>query len=527
MITVNVLEHGVCSEDNRENVLYLRKLLDEYRDQGEVEILFPGGTYHFYPDYAVEKLLYISNHDEDTIKKIAFDLTGYKDAKIRGEKAVFIFHTDIIPFYIHKCEGVTVSGITIDYARPAYSEGTIRSVSAHHMELAIDKEKYPYVVNNGRIYFQGENYCHELINGWLEMDAKRMAPVYRIRDLSYNNEWSGSLHAEFTEKCDGVVDIQLKREDQSFPKESKAGNRVILRHHLRTHPAFYLTDSKDVVLKDVLLYHCEGMAVISQFTENIIIDHFDIKIHPQKKRIFTSTADGFHFVYCRGDIIIRECLVENQLDDPVNIHGIYGRIHKRISEREILVELVEGMQKGVKLGAAGDYFAMVNHNTMLKQSENKLEEIFVMNKDFQYMRFEDPIQGAQVGDVVENLNYIPDVLIENCIFRNNRARGLLLTSAGEVVVRNNEFSVPGAAILIEGDSNYWFESGATKHILVEANKFKNCSYVPQWGNAPIQISPSAKSYVEGKRYHKYLEIRNNEFWCYDKRLINAANIEEM
>lgn len=59
---------------------------------------------------------------------------------------------------------------------------------------------------------------------------------------------------------------------------------------------------------------------------------------------------------------------------------------------------------------------MVNHNTMLKQSENKLEEIFVMNKDFQYMRFEDPIQGAQVGDVVENLNYIPDVLIEKTVY---------------------------------------------------------------------------------------------------------------
>lgn len=110
MITVNVLEHGVCSEDNRENVLYLRKLLDEYRDQGEVEILFPGGTYHFYPDYAVEKLLYISNHDEDTIKKIAFDLTGYKDAKIRGEEAVFIFHTDIIPFTFTSVKGLLSAG---------------------------------------------------------------------------------------------------------------------------------------------------------------------------------------------------------------------------------------------------------------------------------------------------------------------------------------------------------------------------------------------------------------------------------
>ena len=93
--------------------------------------------------------------------------------------------------------------------------------------------------------------------------------------------------------------------------------------------------------------------------------------------------------------------------------------------------------------------------------------------------------------MVENKSYVPDVLIEGCIFRNNRARGLLLTSAGKVVVRNNRFQTPGAAVLIEGDSNYWFESGATRNILIEENEFDNCAYVSGWGMAPVQVSPSA------------------------------------
>ncbi|NCC44819.1 MAG: right-handed parallel beta-helix repeat-containing protein, partial [Clostridia bacterium] len=182
MRVVNVTEHGINPSDSRENVLLLRRILEENRDSDPMELYFPKGTYHFYPDYAVEKLLFISNHDEDTIKRIAFDLTGYQGIHIRGEQAEFIFHTDIIPFYLHQCSGVTISGITIDYERPAYSEGRIRKVSERYMELEIDKKEYPYIVQNGRIYFQGENFCNELVNGWLEMDAKRMAPVYKIKD---------------------------------------------------------------------------------------------------------------------------------------------------------------------------------------------------------------------------------------------------------------------------------------------------------------------------------------------------------
>lgn len=526
MRELNVKDYGIIPGDRRENTLRLRTLLDACREKGDVAIIFEEGVYHFYPDYAVEKLLYISNHDEDTIKKIAFDLTGVKNIVIKGQNTKFRFHTDIIPFYIHECENVCVEGIEIDFEREGFSEGTIIELEPKRMVLSIDKKKFPYEIINGRLYFRGEHFFNEMINGCLEMDGERRAPVYLGHDISFNRPYKWSYGALYKELSEGQVEVKLIG-DQEFLKTSKVGNRMILRHHMRTHPAFYVTYSKDTVLRDIKLYHCTGMAVITQFAENLTMERFDIRIHPERKNIFSITADGFHCIYTKGQILIKDCLIENQLDDPVNIHGIYGRIHKVISEREVLVELVEGMQKGVPLGKQGEYFGVIDNETMLDVSGGKLAEHYMLNRDYQYMKFEEPVEGLKEGFVVENKEYIPDVLVEGCTFQNNRARGLLLTSAGKVIVRNNTFRSAGAAILIEGDSNYWFESGATKNILLEKNRFIDCAYVTDWGEAPIQVSPSAKKYVDGKRYHKYLEIRDNDFYCFDDRLIAAENIEEI
>lgn len=526
MKQILVREYGILPEDRKENTWNLQKLLCKVRKEEDVEIVFERGTYHFYPDYAVEKLLYISNHDEDTIKKVAFDLSGMKKVSIVGNQTEFIFHTDIIPFHIDQSGDIKIEGIEIDYWRTGYSEGKIVEISEKKMLLEINREEYPYKVMHNRVYFEEEKGLSELYCGCLEMDAERNAPVYLGHDISFNRPYSSSYGAVFREAGENLLEIELT-EEQSFLKTSKAGNKLILRHHWRTHPCFYLTESKDVVLKDINIYHCTGMAVIVQFTENITLERVNVCLHPEKNRCFTATADGFHFVYAKGQIHIKDCLLENQLDDPVNIHGIYGRIHKVVSKTEVLVELVEGMQKGVKLGKSGDTFAVINNETMLECQRGKISALEMLNKDYMLITFEEEIEDLKPGFVVENKSYIPDVLIEGCTFRNNRARGLLLTSAGEVIVRRNQFFTPGAAVLVEGDSNYWFESGATTHILIEENELTDCAYVPDWGAAPIQVSPSAKVWEDGKRYHQCLEIKNNIFRCFDKRLVWASNLQTL
>lgn len=141
--------------------------------------------------------------------------------------------------------------------------------------------------------------------------------------------------------------------------------------------------------------------------------------------------------------------------------------------------------------------------------------------------FAEDMSHLRENMALENISRIPEILIENCIFRNNRARGLLLTTRGKTVVRKNLFQVPGSAIFVSGDCCDWFESGATEDILVEENIFDNCSYFPIWGKAPIQVEPSTRQTVKGEYYHQLLKVSRNIFYCFDERIISAYNLKNL
>jgi len=518
-------DFGVLPSAAPEMMLHLRNLLDFAKKTGSVDIEFETGTYHFYPDFAKEIMLCISNHDEDTIKRVAFDCTGFHDVTIHGNGSAFIFHTDILPVYLHNCKNVSLFGFSVDYARPSYSEGTIMKAEPQKVIFSVDKQQYPYMIKHHRLYFIGENFEHEIAM-WLEMDQIRYAPAVGKVDVGFNHLHYG-CSASFKERKEGIIEAEITDDAELFPPDMEAGNLLIIRHHPRSHPAFYVTDSEDIVCSDISIYHACGMGFIAQFTNNITLQNFNVTFHPARKRVFTAAADATHFVYCKGLIHIRDCLFENQLDDPVNIHGIYGRIKTVLSETGIIAELVHKQQKGVRLGLKGDQLGLLTPDTMKTYAVAEIDSIEMLNRDYCRITLCRPVQGMKLGDAVENLAYVPDVLIEDCTFRNNRARGLLLTSAGKVEVRNNIFRTPGAAVLIEADASNWFESGAAKDIIITENVFENCAYVKQWGKAPIQVSPQTAKVEEDFYFHKKLVITNNTFTCFDERLIYAANIEEI
>ncbi|MEG1367450.1 MAG: right-handed parallel beta-helix repeat-containing protein, partial [Oscillospiraceae bacterium] len=173
-----------------DNTLPLRRLLEEVQGSENIELLFGEGEYHFRPSYATELLLCIPNHDEDALKRIAFPLISCKNLSIKGNNTSFIFHADIIPFYLYACENVNITGISIDYAQPIYSEAVIISAAQKQMEIKIDKEKYPFIIKNKRLFFPREGRLQPLYR-WLEMDGERNAPVYKTLDLAFGEELNG------------------------------------------------------------------------------------------------------------------------------------------------------------------------------------------------------------------------------------------------------------------------------------------------------------------------------------------------
>ncbi|MEG1938849.1 MAG: hypothetical protein RR138_07165, partial [Akkermansia sp.] len=135
-----------------------------------------------------------------------------------------------------------------------------------------------------------------------------------------------------------------------------------------------------------------------------------------------------------------------------------------------------------------------------------------------------------VGDAVENGDYYPSVIFRGNTIRNNRARGSLFTTPKPVLVENNLFDhSSGSAILLAGDAQGWYESGACENVIIRKNKFiNNLTSRYQFTNAIISICPEVKQIdKQRKYYHRNILIVDNEFDTFNVPLISAISTEDL
>jgi hypothetical protein len=141
----------------------------------------------------------------------------------------------------------------------------------------------------------------------------------------------------------------------------------------------------------------------------------------------------------------------------------------------------------------------------------------VINRDLLAVHLADDLPpGIVPSTLVHNAGQTaPEVEITDCVFTGNRARGILLGSAGKTRVTGNIFHNPGAAILLEGDGKTWFEQAAVRDLIISGNRFEDCNF-GVWGNAVIEISsPHLDENGTGERCHRNITITGNTFVSFD------------
>jgi len=168
----------------------------------------------------------------------------------------------------------------------------------------------------------------------------------------------------------------------------------------------------------------------------------------------------------------------------------------------------------------------VSHETMMTYDTLKVENVYKYNDFLSLVSFTEPVPEAfEEKDVLADISVKPDVLIKGCTFGNNRARGLLIGSKGKVVIEDNHFHVPGAAILFEGDGNYWYEQSGVKDVTIRGNTFENCLYGSQgWGRAYIAVG-SGIPQRETSRYHSNITVEGNTFNTFDPRILSLYCVD--
>lgn len=490
--------------------------LEYCRATGARKLVFPHGEYHFLPALAMEKYAYISNNDHG-LKRFAFDLTGMTDFEIDGGGSDFVFHGYLCPFLVENAKNMEFRNFSIDYERTFHSEGFIEAAYRDSIDVRFT-EAYPYRIENGELVFTDAEGT--AIYPWvslLEFDPVKRESAYKAPE-----HWWGAEAVEATELSPGRV--RIRHESLA----ATVGNVMTFGTSHRLVPVFSVASSENLIFQNLDLYHGGGMGIIAQHSRDITVDSVKVTPRPGSGRVVSITCDATHFVNCSGEIRLVNCLFENQKDDATNIHGLYARIDKVLSDRELLVKMVHPQQFGIDFLFEGDEVEFVGSASLVAYAENKVSKVERVNQEYTRVTFRDELSDKiAVGDGVATLGEYPDVLVKNCVMRGNRARGILLGSRGRIVVEGNYFHSPGAAILLEGDCRFWYEQSGVRDLVVRNNVFDNCFY-GIWGTAVIQVGSGIdESEREHSRYNRNIVVENNTFRIFTPQILDIYSVDNL
>lgn len=475
-------------------------------------IIFPRGRYDFHPD-------------PDSEQTIAMALRGARNIVVDGGGSEFVFHGRMKVFHVEDCENVTLRNFSTDWDRPYISQGEFVAVTPQYVDLRIDRSQYPYVIEQGHIRFTGEGWSAGVVDSYMNIYDKAMGTIaYRTRDCHTGNIFNG----EAEQVAPDVVRFHGSILEREVPV--RPGQIITLYHGTYILTGIELCYSRNITLEDITLYHTLSNGVYGYRCENITLHRVSTTPRTEKGRVFSTVADASHFTCCRGRILIDGCAHAGQGDDFMNVRGTYSRIESFKDRRTALID-----GRGWTIGAT-DTLWVVDRETMRRDAELVVRRINKRNGGYE-VEFTDTVPAEVTeGMFLENKTWTPELVVRNCRFeKKNRARGMLVTTPRRVVIENNYFNTAGAAILIEGDLDHWFESGSHTDLTIRNNRFVNCCTSGcetgdrwEWGEAPITISPSFRpDSPDSPSYHRNITICDNTFECFDAPVLFARSVENL
>lgn len=480
----------------------IRLALEEALKYDNSTLVFPGGTLNIKDTYCFEKYQFISNNTQGK-KRIAIDIVDADGLTIEGNNTTLLFTGFISPFNVENSTNITISDLNIDFTHTFNSQGEIISVGKDCMELKFP-EGYNVDIQGGQLRIRDNNKITYPYGSLLEFDSQKREVAHYVHDYWL---WS-PLQAEKLDN--GNFKIFLK------DITGTVGNVMVFGAARRANPGFTFDECRSVLVKNVNLYHCGGMGFIVQRVRDIELNNVQVVPTPGSNRMISATADATHFINCGGYLRLIDCKFTNQKDDATNIHGWYAMTREKLADDRILVWYNYGMD----FIRPGMNMEIVNHKTMMTYAYRTVKEVRSINSEFAEITFTEALpEEIQIKDAIACDDQYPDVLIKGCHFANNRARGLLIGSRGEVIIEDNYFHIPGASVLFEGDGSYWYEQSGVRNVQIRNNVFDNCLYgCKTWGDAHIAYN-SRIAEQEQSRYHKNIVVENNTFRTFDPRIL--------
>ena len=495
-------------------------------------LLFENGEYDFYPDSANIREYYISNHDQDNPKHVAVVLEGLKNFRIAGRDhkdggACFMMNGRMLPIAMVGCENCTIENVQIDTRVPQITQVEVLENDIENGSITYRMAPYAnYRIVNGRLVTYGSNW--ELVPcAGIAFDGKTGHLVYNTSDI-----WVG---------VNDVVEVEPQvirapwRDARLVP-----GTVIAMRSYARPTPGIFVSNCKGAALECVNVHYAEGMGLLAQTCENIELSNFCVTPREGSGRYFTTQADATHFSGCKGLINSVNGLYSGMMDDAINVHGTYLRVVQRLDDNTLVGRYMHAQAYGFYWGGTGDSVQFVRSDVMEITGGNRVvyiepydKEQLAGCKEFK-IKFEKPLPAdiANGNYGIENLEWTPEVYFAGNTIRNNRARGALFSTPKSTLVENNLFDhTSGTAILLCGDCNGWFETGACRDVVIRNNRFVNAlTSMFQFTNGIISIYPEIPDLASQTKYFhggdgKGVVIEDNVFETFDAPIVYAKSLD--
>lgn len=518
---ISVSEFGLNPDTRENSVPYLQKAIEACRGKERVTLVFPRGRYDFWPQYAYERNYYETNTYDVFPKRLAMLFEEFRHITIDGNDSQFIMHDRIQPITIENCENVTLKNFSIDWDIPLTAQARVVNVGHDFFDMEINVMESPYIIENGKLVFVGEGWKSPLSKA-MEFEASTRLIVPQTGDLALGENWRDY---EASSLRYGLVRL---RRTGGFERYPAVGNMLVLRHSTRDHAGIFICNSYCVSLFDIQVYHTAGLGILAQYSSDITFKRVNVVPNEAKGRIFSGHDDGFHLMGCKGQILVDSCRWAGLMDDPINIHGTCVKVMERLSSTKLVCRFMHDMSKGMVWAMAGDQVGFIDANTMYTIFTGEVRSFKAIDEYVFELELKEALPEGITGNMaLENLTWTPDVDIRNSFFGSCRARGLLISTPGKVVVEDNIFESSGSAILIAGDANYWYESGAVKDVLIKGNDFRYpcMSSMYQFCEAIISIEPEIPNPDIKYPFHRNIRIENNIFNPFDYPILYAKSVD--
>lgn len=525
----NLADYGL-KPDTKENASPLfAKALQEIASAGNTDsivIVLPEGRYDFYPEGATEREYFISNHDQDNPKSVGLAFEHMKHVVFDGQGSELVFHGRMLPVSLVHSENCTLKNFSIDFENPHISQ--VKILENDTMAGMITYEVAPWVqyeIRDSAFVAKGEGWEHTPAWGIaFEGDTKHL--VYTTSDIAVG-----------TRKVTEIAPRKIKA--PWVNKKLIPGTVVVMRGYGRPTPGVFLSNDTNTKLENIQVHYAEGMGLLAQMSENITLDGFSVCLRGKDDpRYFTTQADATHFSGCKGKIVSVGGMYEGMMDDAINVHGTYLKVQKREDDKTLVGEYMHPQAYGFDWGFVGDTVQFIDAKTMeIIGQPNRITAIQAVDKPdnrgakkfrIVFEQVLDPAIAETGSFGIENLTWTPEVYFADNVIRNNRARGSLFSTPKQTIVENNVFDhTSGTAILLCGDCNGWYETGACHDVVIRKNKFINSlTNMFQFTNAIISIYPEIPDLKSQQKYfHSGIVIEDNEFDTFDVPIVYAKSVD--